>query len=53
MSVHLSVTFGGVGRGRETGRVDSKDGGNGEGNFTDGMPEWRYFSQATPGHPAG
>ena len=34
-----------------TGRVDRKE-GNGEGDFTDGMPGWRYFSRTTPGHPA-
>ena len=27
-------------------------GGKGEGDFTDGMPRWRYFSWAMPGHPA-
>ena len=38
----------------EAGRVDRKggEGGNGEGDFTDGMPGWRYFSRATPSHPA-
>ena len=40
----------------ETRRVDRKEGGrgnaNGEGDFTDGMPGWRYFSRAMPGHPA-
>ena len=26
--------------------------GNGEGDFTDEMPGWRYFSRATLGQPA-
>ena len=34
------------------GRVDRKEGGNGEGDFYDGMPVWTYFSRATPGHQA-
>ena len=33
---------------RETGR-----GAMGRGYFCDGMPGWTYFSQTTPGHPAG
>ena len=37
---------------RETGRIDRKEGGNGEVDFFDGMPAWTYFSRAAPGHPA-
>ena len=42
-------------------RLEGDGGGGGEGqqggamervDFTDGMPEWRYFSRATSGHPA-
>ena len=38
----------------EMGRVDRKEGGGGnwEGDFTDGMLRWRYFSRATLSHPA-
>ena len=49
-------TFEGVGGlAGEAGRVDRKEGGSREGDFTDGydgMSGWTYFSQATPGHPA-
>ena len=37
----------------EAGRVDRKEGAMGRGYFTDGMPGWKYFPRATPGHPAG
>ena len=39
-------------RGREGGQ---EVGGNGEGDCRDGydgMPWWKYFSRAMPGHPA-
>ena len=66
LSVHHIWKGGGLPREME--RVDRKEGGNGKegflhvwrgvageigrGYFTNGMPGWRYFSRATPGHPA-
>ena len=32
--------------------MDGKEGGNGEGDFYDGIPGWIYLSRAMPGHPA-
>ena len=38
--------------GRQGGWTGQRGGAMGRGDFTDGMPGWRYFSRAMPDHPA-
>ena len=54
---HFWRSGGGGGRGCQgrqgyRGRWGGWGGATGKGNFTNGMPWWRYSSRTTPGHPA-